>query len=195
MDFTKPFVTGSFIAWPGDVMSTTLSLALWLVDGFSKAAPVGGIRVKLKEIDRRAFQNLYGYYLFTNLPSGIYTIVIESDFYFDEESGIDISTLDPKSPVQEIILQPKPVYPFPANATIVRGVVKTGAALVSDAGVKVPSKSIETKTDENGEFALWFKGVKQASLGAEIKKGGDTKTITISVVEGKTTSSGLITFP
>lgn len=197
MAFTTPYVTDKFTAYLGDVISTNLSFAVRLTDEYTQRKPVGDINVMIKQGDIQAIKNLSGYYLFTDLIPGNYDVVITSDFYFHEETQKtreDISSLDPKEPVVEIVLKPKPAYPFPANATLVRGVVKNTGPLVN-AQVSVTGKPIETITDERGEFVLYFKGIKEEDITIEIKKHGNTTTVSATIEEGKTTSMGLITFP
>lgn len=195
MAFTTPYVTDKFIAYPGDVKTTNLSLAILLIDDFTRREPIGRINVELKDEDIEAIKNLSGYYLFTDLTGGNYTISIESDVYFSEEKEVNIPHPDPKNPVVEIILKPVPAYPFPENATLVRGLVSNTNPVVN-ADVKVLGKTIETKTDERGEFVLYFKGInKTESIAIEIKKDGDTKIVNTTAEEGKTISLGIISFP
>lgn len=194
MAITTPLVTNKFTAYPGDVISTNLSLAVWLVDDYTQKTPAGYVNVKVKEGNVKAVKNLSGYYLFTDLLPGNYTVVSESDFYFSEETPVNTSLLDPKNPVLQIILKPKPAYPFPDNATLARGRVSNANPVVN-AVVKVVSKTIETKTDERGEFVLYFTGIKQESISIEITKDADIKTVNTTVEEGKTVSLGVISFP
>ena len=57
--------------------------------------------------------------------------------------------------IDEIHLKPKPSYPFPENATLVRGMVfGTDNLPAKKAKVKVDLK--ETRTNENGDFVLYF---------------------------------------
>jgi hypothetical protein len=195
MAVITPYVTDKFTAYLGDVISTTLSLAVWLNDDYEKAQrPFGNIKVNIKEGDIKAVKNLSGYYLFSDLTHGNYTIVTESDFYFSEETPVNTSLLDPKNPVVEIALKPKPAYPFPSYATLARGLVSDGSPVV-DAEVTVVGKTIETLTDEKGEFILYFKGIEMENITIEIKKGSDTKSVNTTIEEGKTKSLGIIPFP
>ncbi|HEX3034027.1 MAG TPA: hypothetical protein VHT73_02705 [Thermodesulfobacteriota bacterium] len=194
MAITTPLVTDKFTAYPGDVISTNLSLAVWLVDDYTQKTPAGYVNVKVKEGNVKAVKNLSGYYLFTDLPSGNYTVVSESGYYFSEETPVNTSLLDPKNPVLQIILKPRPAYPFPGNATLVRGRV-SNANPVANAVVKVVGKTIETKTDERGEFVLYFTGIKQESISIEVTKDAGIKTVNTTVEEGKTVSLGVISFP
>ncbi len=96
--------------------------------------------------------------------------------------------------VVEIALKPKPSYRFPSSATLARGLVSNTGPVVN-ADVTVVAKTIETLTDEKGEFVLYFKGIKQEVITVEIKKGGNTKSVNTTVEEGKTKSLGIISFP
>lgn len=195
MAFTTPYISDGFIAYPGDVIAGTLSLAIRLEDDFEKCGAAGSITVTIREGNMAAFKNLSGYYLFMGLNTGNYTVAVESEQYFTEETIVDTSSLDPKNPVVLITLIPKPSCRFPGHATLVRGVVKTGTEAVPDAEVTVTGKSMKTRTDEQGEFVLRFKGIRSEDITIGIKKGGDEKSVSATIEEGKTISVGIISFP
>ena len=195
MALTMPYVTDKFIAYLGDVITTNLSLAVWLTDENTGKKPIGRIKVTLEEGEIKAFKNLSGYYCFTDLSHKDYNLNIESDFYFPADKTIAIPFPDPKKPVDDtIILKPNPVYPFPISATLVRGLVSNTGPVVN-ALVSVAGKTIETITDERGEFVLYFKGIKKEDIIIEIRKDGDTKAVNTTIEEGKTISLGIIIFP
>lgn len=181
--------------YPGDVISTDLSLALWLIDEFTQQGPAGRVEVKLKDGGPTAKKNLSGYFLFTDLAPGVYTVSIESDYYSTVEEAVDTSILDAKNPVVQIVLKTNSRYPFPAGATLLRGMVTNGVP-VAGATVSVTGKTITTVTDDdNGEFILYFKGIKTETITVVVQKGADTKSITTAIEEGKTVSAGIIHFP
>jgi hypothetical protein len=194
MPLTSPFTTDGFIAYVGDVITTNLTFAVWLVDEFTQQRPVGAAQVMLKDGNVKAPQNLSGYFLFNDLAPGIYTVRSELEFYHPAEETVDTTTLDPKSPVLQIVLKPAPQYPFPAGGTILRGLVTNGEPVVG-AAVSVTGKPITTVTGGHGEFVLYFKGIKTETITVVIQKGADTKSITAAIEEGKTVSSGIIHFP
>lgn len=195
MAFITPIVTDKFIAHPGDVILNKLSLAVWMIDDFTKTKPIGNINVAIKEGNIKALQNLSGYYLFTDLVAGNYTVVVESDLYFPQETTVNTSLLDPKNPVVEVVKKPRSLYPFPEHATLVRGLVSNTVPVVN-AEVSVTGKTIKTLTDERGEFVLYFKGInKMEAITIEIRKNGTTKAINTTVEEQKTVSVGKIVFP
>ncbi|HEY9206916.1 MAG TPA: carboxypeptidase-like regulatory domain-containing protein [Candidatus Methanoperedens sp.] len=107
MAFKWPYVTGKFTAYEGDKIKTQLSLALRLIDDYTKKEPIGRINVKLSEgeitldeynlkekrSDIKPFKNPSGYYVFTDIPKFNYTLCIEPDFYFPEKQMIDFSKI------------------------------------------------------------------------------------------------------
>ena len=113
MVFTEPYKQNNYTVYPGDVRTTNLSFAVWLIDDHTKGNPIGKINVQIKGINKKAVRNLSGYYLFVDLDQGEYSVSIDSDYYFPKEIKIDtLSFPDEKNPVLEIILKPKPDYPF-----------------------------------------------------------------------------------
>lgn len=191
MSFKTPYLYNGCPFYLGEVISSDLVLPVWLTDGYSKQRPLGRLKVMIKEGNIKASRNLSGYYTFVDLPSGTYTVRIESALYFTEEK----STSVPKSVAEEIELTPKPFYPFPNNTTLARGQVLSTAGPLSGAEITVTGKTIKTITDEKGEFVLYFKGIKTEPITIEIKKGADIKTVSTTINEGKTKSLGIINFP
>lgn len=194
MSITWPYVTDLFTAYRGDVTVTSLSLAVLPVDEYTQERPLGTVAVAIRERHEKPALNLSGYYLFNGLQNGTYTVSVKSDYYFDEEQPVLVPRPDPKAPSITITLKLKPAYPFPSHATLVRGVVKNTLPVVG-AEVSVVGKPNLSRTDEGGEFVLWFKGIKEESITIEIKKGGNTKTVNVTVKEGKTVSAKKIAFP
>lgn len=287
MVFVTPQITDNFIAYLGDVKSTSLSLLVWMIDDYTGKESIGNINVMIEEGNNsankniRAIKNPSGYYFFNNLPGGNYTVSIESEYYFPEKktvdtsrikdhdihlefdnlgptaeatsielkdasklqiddvvkfhnsqgdieqrkiTGIDVNTISweiglnhnfnekgsiivfLKYNILEILLKPRPSYPFADNAILVRGSVSNTRPL-SDCSINVVDENITTKTDERGEFVVAFKRFvmneeneeekkeKKRNISMEIKKNGSTKTINTTIQEGKTTYLGIISFP
>ena len=194
MALQSPFLTEKFIARIADVLTSNLSFAALLIDEYTQEGPVGRVEVKLKEEGLKATKNLSGYFLFTDLAPGVYTVSVEADHYSTVEEAVDTSILDAKNPVVQIVLKPNSQYSFPAGATLLRGVVTNGSP-VPGADVSVTGKTITTNTDERGEFVLHFRGIKTEAITVVIQKGGDTKSVGATIEEGKTVSAGRIHFP
>jgi hypothetical protein len=102
-------------------------------------------------------------------------------------------------------LKPKPSYPFPPGATLIRGKVYDSAGeAISGAKVRVRGKDVENKTTEEGEFVLYFGPLTEEEIirvdGKRFVKGNGDKTLYLDVEyegvepkvleaeEGKTTS-------
>lgn len=115
---------------------------------------------------------------------------LEHDFSADGSTIIVF-----RDPIKKISLIPKPAYPFPDTATLVRG-------RVSNINPEKPPTvivegMIETKTDERGEFVLYLKRVKpKDKITVKISKNGDEKKIELTIQKEKETISlGVISFP
>jgi hypothetical protein len=100
--------------------NTKLSLAVSLLDDYSKGKPIGGVAVSLNGRKEKPVKNLSSYYIFLDLPDDSYTVQVGSDFYFDEELDIDIAGFGGPTAIN---LKPKPSYPFSQGATLIRGAV------------------------------------------------------------------------
>lgn len=181
-----------------------LSFAVSLLDDYSKGTPIGHVEVCLKGRKEKPIKNLSSYYLFLNLPDDSYIVQARSEYYFDEDLEVNTTGRDPKNPVI-IILKPKPSYPFPPGATLIRGVVYDSAEkAVPGAKVRVKGRDVESKTTEHGEFVLYFGPLTEDEIlkedGKRFIKGngdkitlevtydGETKSGELEAEEGKTTS-------
>lgn len=161
------------------------------------------------------------------IPNGNYTLVVEPDptsgnqfnlqprqvgqpWTTTFERPIVLPLPNPLQPLEVVTLSPTPAYPFPANATLVRGTVKrfgvaVGAAVVrttynkvdpTDTTQQIPVQ-IETITDPAGEYVLFFKSLpaKTQNLTIVATKNGDQNQITSVITEGSTLKDQHITFP
>jgi len=199
MTFSTPYETGQYVAYLDHVVTTTLSFAVQLIDDLTKNETIGNIKVKVKETDKKAMKNTSGYYLFTDLKAGTYTVRVDSDMYFPKETTVDLPPiLDPKNPlITEIVLKPRPEYPFSSNATLVRGVVRDGAnEPVKGAQLRVIGRNMETISDGKGSFVVYLSGIEnEEEVSIESKKNGITRTINVTAKEFQTVSSGFISLP
>jgi len=93
MAFIAPFILYKSSTHNEETITTNLSLAISLVDDFTQREATGHLKVMIKEGNINPIKNLSGYYIFTDLADGIYTVKIASDFYFPEERVIDISKI------------------------------------------------------------------------------------------------------
>ncbi len=114
--------------------------------------------------------------------------------FWDEELKHDFSVAESriralKVPIIEVQLKPRPEYPFPDNATlvkgmVVRGMVESNSKPVVGAVVKLQDKTAETKTVHNGDFVLFIKGKNSQKIFKD-KKRGEKVGIDIVITNGK----------
>jgi len=129
MALVNPFITNKFIAYLDHKRATTVSLAVWLIDEVIGKRPEIEITVRLQGEVNKPIKSLSGYWCFTDLTRETYTIVAEldparNDWYADVEQQIELATLEALNPVVELVLKPKPSYPFPKHLTLIRGVIQ-----------------------------------------------------------------------
>ncbi|MCP4367937.1 MAG: carboxypeptidase regulatory-like domain-containing protein [Deltaproteobacteria bacterium] len=181
----------------GDIITTNLSVAVWIVDDYTKSNPIGNVLVTIMDGSLKAVKNPSGYYVLNDLEAGKYEVVIESDFYFLHKQWVIIPHLDKMMPVVEITVTPKPCYPFPRYATLVRGVVSSTPQKVSpiaNEDVEMAGWSLKTKTDKKGEFVFYFKAVKVENITIQVR--GVKKPVKVGIEKkGEKISVGVITFP
>jgi hypothetical protein len=146
-----------------------LSLAISLKDGYTGGRPLGEVKLLL-DGHIKPVLNPSGYHTFLNIPTGRYQIEIVSENYLDERVMVDIG--DEPFTLKEISLTPRTRYPFPPGATLVRGSLKDFRGPISGAVLKgsLPESSFSGRTDERGEFVLFFGPLKDE----EVMKEGKT---------------------
>lgn len=134
-----------------------LSFAVSLIDEFAAEQPIGDTRVFIKDRNLKSIKNRSGYHVFFNLPDEKFNVCVESENYFEEEISVKLSDFNRLNPAKTITLKPKPSYPFPPGATLIRGMVKdSNGNFVSGAKVEVIGMKISNKTTAKGEFVLYF---------------------------------------
>jgi len=158
------------------------------------------------------------------IPNGNYTLIVEPDptsgnWYNLQpkqagdpwtdtfERPVTLPMPNPLLPLETVTLSPTPAYPFPANATLVRGlVIKNGAPLPlavvnttydevdpNDTSLTV-SVQVETITDRVGEFVLFFKNLPQKTqaLLLTATKGPDQDQVATVITEGTTLNNQVL---
>lgn len=159
-----------------------LSLAVRLTDDFAPTdRPAGRISVAFKGQPWKAVRNLSGYHVFEDLPRGSFAVQIRSALYLDEDREVTLPHPTPSNPLLTVTLKPKWFYPFPAGATLVRGLVQeAGGIPVAAVVVKVTGSAPENRTSEDGRFVLYFKGVTEEQVtpppGRRLLKASDGST-------------------
>jgi len=187
-----------------ETQETKLSLAILLEDDYTGANPIGNVYVSLEGRKEKSIKNLSSYYLFLDLPLDSPetkpTIQIRSDYYFNKDlktkigQGVIIiennppEVIDPENPVKRVKLKPKPSYPFPVGATLIRGMIyDSSGKTVPSAKINVmgTNMDINNMTSEEGEFVLYFRHLKEAETekvgGRVLVKVDNSTTITLQV--------------
>lgn len=142
---------------PLEQMYKRVSIAVCLTDDYAPGQPIGRINILIKDRNISSIRNPSGYYVFTDLPAGVYGLVVESDYYFTEEIDVDTGALAPVSPVVNITLQPNSAYPFPGGSTSVRSVVRdSGGNAVQGASVHalimLPEAAVKARVGQDGSI-------------------------------------------
>ena len=178
----------------GTIESQTnyLSLAISIVDSYTKEQPVGTLTFYLNNENLQPIKNNSGYYLFLNLHEDNYTLWVHSEFYFDTSFDVQLSSLNPLNPLIEIELKPTPSYPFPSGATLIRGtVLDSTKRTIPNAIVEIREKDIKSLTSQKGEYALYFPPLKKDEVvkenGKRYVKTANGKKICITASLGKQT--------
>lgn len=240
MIYTRPYITKRFIAYEGDSHTAEVSLAVQVVDAFTDQPPLVPFSVRLKELPLiRPLRGESGAYCFEGketvmlngvpkvrepIPPGNYTLIVEPDptsgnwYNLQPKLAVDPSTdtferpvvLPITNPPELVTFSPTGAYPFPANATLVRGTVFQGGAKVPTAEVSTtydqvdpadPTQTIavvvRTITDRAGAFVLFFKSLpdKTQPITIQAVKNGPPSPINITIEEGKTLTNQDITLP
>jgi len=157
------------------------------------------------------------------IPNGNYTLIIKPDstsgnFYNLQprpgdpwtdafERPITLPMPNPLLPLETVTLSPTPAFPFPANATLVRGrVIQNGAPLPlavvdatynevdpNDTSLTVPWQ-IETISDREGEFVLFFKNLPTRTQPVLVRatKGADQDQVATVITEGTTLNNQVL---
>jgi hypothetical protein len=241
MIYTRPFITKRFIAYAGDTRTTEVTLAVRVIDAFTEEPPIVPLDIRLKQLpDVRPLRGESGFYCFEGrekegtvilrnpIPNGNYTLIVEPDptsgnpfnlqpkqagdpWTNEFEREIVLPLPDPLNPLEVVTLSATPAYPFPANATLVRGTVAKAGVTVATAVVSTtyeqtdptdPTQTrfvdIETITDRVGEFVLFFKSLpaKTQLITIHAEKNGDQDDlINRLITEGRTLTKQAINFP
>ena len=233
MNFTRPFVTTHFVDFEeGDSHRHGLSIALRPIDEFTQDLLGIPLRVKLKERPKlRPLQNLSGFVCFEDLQVGKYTLLIDRDpaiadlFYVKPPQGTWTDKFEFLTEVFANVVSsfdlhfvPRPsTYPFPTNATLLRGIVTQGStAGVADAVVRATyrevnpqdptlqiPRTVEALTNAKGEYALFFKRLPKVKQGdpdltarlTAIKAASQSQTVTEVIREGQTRNVNPLDLP
>jgi hypothetical protein len=149
-----------------------VTLAVLPIDGFTGALVPNGVKASIKDMVVRPVVNASGMLVFLNLldppdmpnPPSLEVEIDGRDAGFFGPMTRSFTPPAPNDPAAEkkrrleLVLTPRPDYPYPGGTTLIRGVVVRGADPVAGATVSTtPDQSgapFEALTDERGAFAL-----------------------------------------
>ena len=231
MSFTRPYVTRFFLdVEQGDSHHHDLSIAIRPLDQFTDESPLTLPRVKLKELPRvRPIRSLSGLLCFEDITPREYNLLVQRDpevvdqFFVKPLQGTWTDTLEiPIKLLPNVVLSfdlqlaPRPSYPFPLHATLVRGIVTQDSKPAANAVVRAKydevnpadntqriSVTVEALTNSNGEYVTFFKRLPKlkpvdppltADLVA-VKGTSQSQTQTVVIKEGTTQKANALDLP
>lgn len=146
-----------------ETKKTVLSMAVMLKDALSSDQRTrGDVYLTASGVRKAPIRHLStGYFLFIDLPKGVYTITAGGKFYREEEFAVDTGPLNPKQPLVDLFLEPKDNYPFPEGMIMLRGRV-VGAGdnePISGVSIKVRNLPKRAISDEKGAFFIYLESI------------------------------------
>ena len=195
-------INDKWVVLASEKVNTQLSLAVMPIDDYTMNQPIGRVNITIKDWNIEAERNPSGYYIFIDLKQGEYSIQVRSDYYREQLiEGIDVSprangeTIDAflERILHNITLKPKPSYPFPPRATLIRGNVRDSQnEYAENANVRIVNTTYETETSKKGEFVFYFPPLKESEIikddGRRYVKVNDGKTFRIQATKGTETA-------
>ncbi len=130
-----------------------------LIDDYTGTKVIGDIQVAFSG-PKRPVRSLEGDYCFFTVQDGQYEITIDSEWYFSKTFVVDTASINDESFKKEVRLIPRPCYPFPHYATLLRGTLR-GDTPFEEAELEVTSPDLpgfffSTWTDTGGDFVLYI---------------------------------------
>ena len=156
-----------------DIVKKYVSLVVYPIDDYSLQKPLCDLSVYLDKYVNKPTNKADGFFVFINLEAREMTLIIDDSKYYKsvkkklnlEELRLDDSSFQ-RNPTIVINLIPNSSYPFPYNATLLKGSVSIkdrnlNSRPAVNANIKI--NELERKvaiTDERGEYLLYFSKLK-----------------------------------
>lgn len=146
-----------------------VAFAIIPIDGVTGAVVRSGVTARVRGLPDRAVLNQSGMLVFINLPDPPYEIEVDATGagFFGPTTIVHPPPPPPVGPPDlhperrrrvEVLLEPRPDYPFPGATTLIRGVLVRGPAPEEGAEIAATpegdSGTFEAHSTGNGAFAL-----------------------------------------
>jgi len=172
--------------------SRRVSLAFQLVDAYSDSVITEAVEVYLTGIVQRPIHTDEGYIIYMDLPAGEYEVKASGRYFdFFESLSLDTTTFNALTGPHVIQMRPRVDYPFKADATLVRGIVRDQDGVpVAGARVEVVNGTDFAITDALGRCVFFFEPATESiDLTLNITASGfQSETVAMVVPVGETTS-------
>ncbi|NOV01628.1 DUF2012 domain-containing protein [Paenibacillus planticolens] len=145
-------------------LKTRVSLVVCVIDAITSQAPLGNTTaVSLEGTRSKAISKSNGSYIFNDLPPGEYRLIVQSEYYFQEQTLITVGN---DNFIEVVQLKPLPSYPFSQGVGLIRLMLQDAAG--------VPVRNAELKatllTEECARARVMTdqldKGAEEITLGA-----------------------------
>lgn len=137
----------------------SVSVVFLPVNQFDPSVPASDdLRIVLPGVVRLPYRHHEGYIIFLDLPPGDYPVSIESVRYkYYGELAINPLTQDPLNAIVELPVEPSADYPFPNDATLLRGIVQDSYGNpIQGARVEIDTGGQFAISDAQGRVVLYF---------------------------------------
>lgn len=143
---------------------TQFSWAVCLIDSCTGSPPKGTVSVRLEGVKNKPIVKEGGWYVFTELSAGAYTVVVESPWYLQSKHAYVFEGKSSESSILTLVILPSPAYPFDENATLVRFLLKDSQGHTAPFHIITASVDDETCLKARIAGAAVNKGDSQLSL-------------------------------
>ncbi len=170
---------------------SNISLVFLPLDDFDSHKPIlEQVEVYLEGVWQTPLYHPEGYIIYMDLPQGNYHVTAGGKYYnLYETFTVDTSTFHPLSDVIQVHMKPRPDYPFPDSATLLRGVVTNDAGTpLEGVRVEVTNPPDMALTDSSGAFVFFFEpGAPTMDIQIRITADGYQEQLhSLTVVESDT---------
>jgi hypothetical protein len=180
-----------------ETRATQISAVLEPKDTFQGNRSLSGmVSVRLPETIQEPTITPEGYYVFLDLPDGDYTLTVSAELYdYYGTSTFNTTTLDPINVAFPVDLQPNTSYPFPVDASLIRGSVRDQHGNpIAGVDVQAQGRSEFACSDVQGNFVLSFDVSAPELITLDFSKSGyagESESVTVNPAQTTETQADL----